>query len=60
MEKSMNIANDAIYNALTALGLNVRQTAEVTPEKQIDYMLVSVSELPSLEGKPTVSVNDSD
>jgi len=54
----MNITNESICNALIELGLNVRKTGEVTPDKQFDYLLVSVTELPPLENKPIVSMND--
>jgi len=56
----MNITNASMYNSLVALGLNVRQTSEVAPSKQFDYLLVSVTELPPLENEPTVTMNDGD
>lgn len=56
----MNISNNSVHDLLIALGLNVRSTGLVTPEEQFDYLLVSVTELPPLDDKPTATIEDVD
>jgi len=48
----MQITNEDIYEALKAMGLTIEKACMVTPEKQLNYLLVSTTELPPHKDEP--------